>query len=304
MRAIVFEEFGGPEVLRVSETAAVPSPGPGQIRVQVKAAGVNQLDHKIRSGVLNQLFPTELPAIPGGEFSGIVDALGEGVTHAAIGDEVLGWTETGAYAEYAIAGTVVPKPEGLGWREAAALPGGTETAHRVLRELGIERGETLLLHGAAGVVGSMAVQFAVERGATVIGTASAANHDFLRGLGAHPVAYGDGLAERVREVTGGKDVDAVFDAAGQGVLPLSVELRGGTTERIVTIADLGAREHGVAFSRGEGEPIGRFLAEDARRVAAGELTVRIADAFPLKDAEAAQRRSEAGHAKGKLLLVP
>ncbi len=181
---------------------------------------MNPLDHKIRNGWMEGAFPTPLPATPGAEFAGVVLEAGEGVTEFAPGDEVLGWSATGSYATEALAeaASLARKPAGLSWEEAAALPVATDTASRVLDELALAEGETLLLHGAGGGVGSVAVQLAAARGATVIGTASPANHDYLRVLGAVPVAYGDGLVERVRELVP-EGVDAVFDASGRGALP-------------------------------------------------------------------------------------
>ena len=217
MKAIVFDRFGGPEVLRLTDID-LPVPGPGQIRLKVVTAGVNPLDHKIRNGWLEQVFPTTFPAIPGLEAAGVVDQVGDGVTGTAPGDEVFGFTDTGAYAEYVLATVVTGKPAGLSWDAAAALPVAGETAQRVLDLLAVEDGETVLVHAAAGAVGGLAVQLAVARGATVIGTASPVNHDHLRSLGAVPVTYGDGLAERVRAVAP-HGVDAVLDAAGQGALP-------------------------------------------------------------------------------------
>ncbi|MEU4494261.1 NADP-dependent oxidoreductase [Streptomyces sp. NPDC023998] len=302
MEAIVFEEFGGPEVLRLTE-AAEPHAGPGQVRVTVKAAGVNPADYKIRYGWMQEVFPTSLPATLGLEFAGIVDEVGEGVNGAAVGDEVLGWTVTGAYAQYALAESFAPKPAGLGWAEAAALPVATETAQRVLDLLKVQAGETLLLHGAAGAVGAAATQLAVAAGVTVIGTASPAGHDYLRELGATPVAYGDGLAERVRAAAP-QGVDAVFDAAGKWVLPLSIELRGGTTERIVTIADPEAQAHGVTFSGGGTERPEIALAGHARLAADGRLRIPVVEVFPLAEASKAHALSETGHVRGKLVITP
>ncbi|WP_405928816.1 NADP-dependent oxidoreductase [Streptomyces griseus] len=304
MEAIVYEEFGGPDVLHLARLDP-PRPGPGQVRVAVRAAGVNPLDHKIRNGWMEGVFPTPLPATPGAEFAGVVQETGEGVTAFAPGDEVLGWSATGSYATEALAGAaaLARKPEGLSWEQAAALPVATDTASRVLDELALAEGETLLLHGAGGGVGSAAVQLATARGATVIGTASPANHDYLRVLGAVPVAYGDGLVERVRELAP-EGVDAVFDASGRGALPASIELRGGTTDRIVTIADGDAAELGVAFSPGGGPPSAERLAESARLAAIGELRVEIAQVFPLADAASAHALSEGGHVRGKLVLLP
>ncbi|GGX13447.1 NADP-dependent oxidoreductase [Streptomyces chryseus] len=303
MEAIVYETFGGPEVLRHSRVGK-PEPGPGQVRVKVMAAGVNPVDYKIRYGWMDAFYPTTLPAVPGLEFAGVVDAVGEGVTHTGAGAEVLGWTTTGAYAEYALAGDIAAKPAGLSWERAASLPVAGETAQRVLDLLRVKSGETLLVHGAAGVVGSVAVQLAVAAGVTVVGTASEANHGHLRALGATPVRYGDGLAERVRQAAP-QGVDAVLDAAGQGVLPLSIELLGGA-ERVVTIADPNAADHGVVFSAGGTEPraVRTGLAEHARLAAEGLLDVRIAEVFPLADAAKAHELSEAGHARGKLIIRP
>lgn len=304
MEAIVYEEFGGPGVLHL-ERRDPPRPGPGQVRVAVRAAGVNPLDHKIRNGWMEDAFPTPLPATPGAEFAGVVLEAGEGVTDLVPGDEVLGWSATGSYATEALAeaASLARKPDGLSWEEAAALPVATDTASRVLDELALAEGETLLLHGAGGGVGSVAVQLAAARGATVIGTASPANHDYLRVLGAVPVAYGDGLVGRVRELAP-EGVDAVFDASGRGALPASIELRGGTTDRIVTIADGDAAELGVAFSSGGGGPSADRLGENVRRAEAGELRVEIAQVFPLADAASAHALSEGGHVRGKLVLLP
>ncbi|GAB7035594.1 NADP-dependent oxidoreductase [Streptomyces sp. NPDC021749] len=302
MKAIIYHSFGGPEVLTFGETEK-PEPGPGEVRVKVVTVGVNPLDYKRRYGWVEQHYPTTFPAVPGLEFAGIVDALGPGDHEVSVGDEVFGWTSTGAYAEYALAGDIVRKPAELSFRAAAALPVAGETAQRVLDALGLAEGETLLLHGAAGAVGQMAVQLAVALGATVVGTASPANHDFLRALGAIPVAYGEGLADRVRAAAP-QGVDAVFDAAGHEVLPLSIALRGGTTDRIVTIADPNAAEHGVPFSAGgtPSEQVRAGLVRQARLAVEGRLSVPVVETFPLAEAAAAQELSEAGHVRGKLVI--
>jgi NADPH:quinone reductase-like Zn-dependent oxidoreductase len=279
-----------------------PRPGAGQVRLRVRSAGLNPADFKIRNGWMEQVFPTTFPAIPGFEAAGVIDEVGPGVTGLAVGDEVLAFTDTGAYAEYALATVAARKPEGLSWDEAAAIPVAGETAQRVLDLLGVKDGETLLVHGAAGAVGGLAVQLAAARGVTVIGTASPANDDHLRSLGAIPVAYGDGLADRVRAVAP-QGVDAVFDVAGQGALPDSIELRGGTTDRIITIADPSAAQLGVTFSSG-GERSAEGLAEVAGLAAEGRIRVTVAQAFPLDDAAAAQERGATGHVRGKLTLRP
>src|SRR5215212_7883389 len=264
MKAIVFDRFGGTEVLHEADIE-VRQPGPGQVRVRVKAAGVNARDGKTRSGALEAMYPTTFPAVPGGELAGVVDALGEGVTDVQVGDEVLGWSDTGSYAQYALATTVAPKPAGLEWQHAAALPVASETAERVLNLLGIAAGETVLMHGASGAVGTLAVQLATARGARVIATAGPANQEYLTSLGAAATVYGEGLVERVRALAP-DGVDAVFDLAGKGALEDSITLRGGT-ERIVTIADFGAQQLGITFARGSAKASAAPLAAMAQDAA-------------------------------------
>ncbi|WP_327716940.1 NADP-dependent oxidoreductase [Streptomyces sp. NBC_00490] len=299
MKAILFDRFGGTDVLHEADIE-VPQPGPGQIRVRVRAAGLNALDGKIRSGAMEAAFPTPLPAVPGAELAGVVDALGEGVRDVRVGDEVLGWSDTGSYAQYALATTVAPKPAGLDWRHAVALPVAGETAERVLNLLGVAAGETVLMHGAAGAVGTLAVQLATARGARVIATAGPANQDYLTSLGATATLYGEGLVERVRALAP-DGVDAVFDLAGKGALEDSITLRGGT-ERIVTISDFRAHQLGVTFSSGGQERSATRLAELAQDAATGKLVTTV-NAFPLDRAAEAQQVSDAGHVRGKLVLT-
>ncbi|MEV5491121.1 NADP-dependent oxidoreductase [Streptomyces bobili] len=299
MKAIVFDRFGGPDVLHEADIA-VPQPGPGQVRVRVKAAGLNALDGKIRSGMMESVRPTTLPAVPGGEFAGVVDALGEGVSDVRVGDEVLGWSDTGSYAQYALATTVAPKPADLDWQDAVALPVAGETSERVLNLLGVSAGETVLMHGASGAVGTLAVQLATARGARVIATAGPSNQDYLASLGATATVYGAGLVERVRALAP-DGVDAVFDLAGKGALEDSITLRGGT-ERIVTIADVGARQLGITFSQGTREHSTAHLAALAQDAAAGKLATTVT-AYPLDQAATAQQVSDAGHVRGKLVLT-
>jgi NADPH:quinone reductase-like Zn-dependent oxidoreductase len=302
MQAVVFEEFGGPEVLRTQDVAE-PHAGAGEVRVRVRAAGVNPMDFKIRRGWVQAFMPITFPATPGLEVAGVVDEVGEGAEFA-IGDEVVGWSKTGAYAEHAVVGNVVRKPAAVSWEQAVGLPVAGETAQRVLNELQVKEGETLLLHGAAGAVGSIAAQLAAAAGITVIGTASPVNHEFLRQIGAIPIEYGDGLVDRVREAAP-QGIDAVFDTAGQGGLQESIELRGGT-DRIVTIADLNAGELGIAFSRGGAAPdvAAAGLTNQLQAAADGNLRVRIAQTFALADAAKAQELSESGHARGKVVVLP
>jgi NADPH:quinone reductase-like Zn-dependent oxidoreductase len=214
MRAVSFRRFGGPEVLEIVDLPD-PHPGPGEVRIAVRAAGVNPSDWKKREGLMDEGLPQTL----GYEAAGVVDEVGAGVADVAVGDRVFGFSAGGAaQAELAVLSDYAPVPPSLDFPAAAALPAAVETAARALDQLGVESGGTLLVNGASGSVGSAAVQLAVARGARVIGTASPANHDYLRALGAEPVAYGEGLTARVRALAPG-GVDLALDAAGSGVLP-------------------------------------------------------------------------------------
>lgn len=304
MKAVVFEEFGGPEVLHEAEVPA-PEPGPKQVRVRVHAAGVNPIDWKIRKGLMQPNLPPKLPSIPGSEAAGVIEAVGAEVAGYAPGDEVFGWTRGGGYCEQAVLAIFAPKPPDLSFEHAAALPLAGETAERGLRALKVRAGDTLLIHGASGAVGSYAVQLAVDRGARVIGTAGPSNQDYIASLGAEPVVYGDGLVQRVRALAP-DGVDAVFDVAGRGVLGESIELRGGTTDRILTLADReGSEKYKVPYSGGPKDSIQspELLAELAGKAVGGELTITISKVYPLADAAGAQRESETGHGRGKQIIT-
>ncbi|MHB8619779.1 MAG: NADP-dependent oxidoreductase, partial [Chloroflexota bacterium] len=245
--AIVFSSYGGPDVLEPVDLAE-EQPAPGQVRVRVKTAGVQPFDALFRSGAAHQWMPAHFPQRLGNEFAGVIDAIGDGITAFSSGDEVLGWAMLACYAEHVIvaAGQIVAKPAAMRWPEAGVLAASGQTAHTSLRELGVGPGDTVLVHAAAGGVGTFAVQLATAWGATVIGTASEANHDYLRSIGATPVTYGDGLAERVREVAPG-GVTAALDAAGTiEALQSSLDLVADRT-RVGTVAfnpaadDLGVR---------------------------------------------------------------
>ncbi|HEY3653107.1 MAG TPA: NADP-dependent oxidoreductase [Streptosporangiaceae bacterium] len=302
MKAARFSRFGGPEVLEIADLPD-PHPGPGQVRIAVCAAGVNPSDWKKREGLMDP----ELPQTMGHEAAGVVDELGEGVADVAVGDRVFGLSAEGAaQAELAVLSFYAPIPPSLDFAGAAVLPAAIETATRALDQLGVGagagRGGTLLINGASGSVGSAAVQLAVVRGARVIGTASPASHDYLRSLGAEPVAYGEGLAGRVRALAP-DGVDAALDVAGSGVLPELIELAGGP-EHVVTIADFGgAREHGVRFSSGDTGRAVHVLAEIGELIESGRFTLPVAQTFPLAEIAQAHRTGEDGHVRGKLVLV-
>ncbi|MFD3578950.1 NADP-dependent oxidoreductase [Streptomyces sp. NPDC058644] len=298
MKAARFEHFGGPEVLEVVDLPD-PRPGPGQIRIAVRAAGVNPSDGKKRRGLMDQ----ELPQTMGHEAAGVVDELGEGVADVAVGDRVFGFSATeAAQAELVVLSHYAPIPPSLDFAGAAGLPAAVETATRALDRLGVQSGSTLLVSGASGSVGSAVVQLAVVRGARVIGTASPANYDYLRSLGAEPVAYGEGLVERVRALAP-KGVDRALDVAGSGVLPDLIGLAGGP-EHVVTIADFaGAQQYGVTFSRGDDGRALHALAVVGGLIEAGRFSLPVARTFPLAEVAKAHRVMEVGQARGKLVLL-
>ncbi|MFJ9409218.1 NADP-dependent oxidoreductase [Streptomyces sp. NPDC101393] len=298
--AITFSEYGAPEVLRPSEVTP-PEPAPGQVRIRVRAASVNPLDLKIRSGLMTKVAPAHFPVVPGLDAAGVVDAVGEGAG-AAVGDEVLGATVGGSYAEYALLERPVVKHRALSWEVAASLVTVGGTASRVLRQLGAQAGQTLLVHGAAGSVGTLAVQLAVARGITVVGTVGEHGVERLTALGATAVRYGDGWAERVGAAAG-EGVDFVFDASGAGVLADSVALTGDSA-RVITIADMSAAEHGVRFSAGSTDHAEDSLPQLVRQAAAGELDVPVWRTYPLDQAPAAHRDIEARRNRGKVVLLP
>lgn len=303
-RTVQFAEYGGPDVLTVVDTAP-PTPGPGQVRLRVRAAGLNPIDWKIVAGFMRDVMPIDLPAGVGSDVAGIVDAVGPGVTEWVVGDEVLGRSATGAFAEYALAAAseLIGKPDGIGWEVAASLAGAGGTAHAVLEELGLKTGETLLIHAAAGGVGTFAVQLARARGANVIGTASESNHDYLRSIGATPVRYGDGLLERVRAAAP-QGVDAVLDASGRGEIPLSIELTGNP-QRVLTLVAFDQADTGIqVHAGGAGASLSKALDDIVALITDGRLQVSITGAYPLEQAAAALDASRTGHATGKIVVVP
>jgi NADPH:quinone reductase-like Zn-dependent oxidoreductase len=302
-RAVAFYEYGDADVLRLVDLAK-PEAGPGQVRIGVRAAGVNPVDWKIRSGAMAAVRRPDFPVVPGVDVAGVIDQIGEGVTDFAVGDEVLGTSVSGSYAELALAkvGSITAKPAGIPWEVAGALPVVAKTTYRALRLLNLSVGQTLVVDGAAGGVGTVAVQVAAHRGVRVIGTASEANLDYLRSIGATPVLYGDGVAERIREVAP-QGVDAALDVSGRGSLSALVDLTG-SSERVVTIANPSASELGVRFTSGGPEEVPGSLADAAALAAAGMITLPELRTYPLSEAAEAQRDSQTGHARGKAVLVP
>jgi NADPH:quinone reductase-like Zn-dependent oxidoreductase len=312
MRTVRFHSYGEPaDVLRL-ETAPVPGPGPGRIRVAVHACGLAPADWALCRG----LFPGTLPRGIGCDVSGTVEAIGEGVTDAAVGDLVFGTADfaaqpTGGASDRAVMNHWFAVPEGLDLTQAAALPMALSTASWHLERLGSSADRTIVINGAGTTIGYAAVQIALTRGARVIATAGDTYAQALRDLGATVTGYGDGLAARVRALADGP-VDVVFDTAPPaGVLPELVEIAGGDPKRVLTCSSLAAApELGVRDSFHEDpatwtddERFGVFP-EFAQLAAAGEFTVPIAGVFPLDQWRAALDISQAGHARGKLLLLP
>ena len=297
MRAVQFSEFGGPEVLEIVE-APQPHAGPREIRVIVGACGVNPIDWKIREGYMGG----ELPQRMGSEVAGVVDEVGDEVTDVTAGDQVFGPTSGGA-ADFAVLSHWAHVPATLDIPGAAALPVAVETAVRGLEELGVSAGHTLLINGGAGAVGTATIQLAADRGARVIVTASRRNADRLRAYGAEVTAYGDGLAERVRELAP-DGVDRVFDMGPGGALPELVEI-AGDPQHVLTISDFaGAGEAGVkASSGGEAPRHWDALDHAATLIEQGKLTVPVQQAFPLEQVAEAERLSQEGHLSGKLVLL-
>jgi len=299
--AMAFSQHGPPEVLHPVEVPE-PQAGLGEARVRMRAAGIQPFDCAFRRGDLQGFLPARFPQVLGNDFAGVVDQVGDGVTTVAVGDEVLGFCAPGAYAELIVvaATQVVARPPSLPWESAGGLSASGQTALSALRDLGVVEGDTLLVHAAAGGVGTVAVQLAREWGARVIGTASERNHEDLRSLGVEPVAYGPGLAERVRAMAP-DGITVALDCIGGEAIPVSIDLAGGP-ERVGTIADHAAvARYGVR--RPGGERSAAKLAELVRLHSEGRLRLTVHAAIPLTKAAAAHREVEGGHVRGKVVLV-
>ena len=303
MRAITYDQYGDPDNLTLSD---VPDPkvGPAEVLIRVRSASVNPVDWKVAAGGLDPLMNITFPAIPGWDVAGVVERVGLDTPEFQPGDEVIAyarkdWVHGGTFAELVTVPVraVARKPKALDWDQAAGLPLAGLSAYQLLSRLGLAKGETVLVHAAAGGVGSLAVQIAKATGARVIGTASEANHDWLRELGAEPVIYGEGLPERVRELAP-EGVDVVADFVG-GVLDDTLEVLK-EAGRHGSIVDGSVAEKGglYAWVRPNAADL-QALADLADR---GLLTVPVAEVFPLEKAAEAFRVSQGGHVRGKIAI--
>ena len=306
MRAVTYDSYSPDDSKLVYGEVPDPKVGPGQVLIEVRAAGVNPVDWKLMAGGLDGMMDAVFPVIPGWDVAGVVTRTGPDTPEFSVGDEVISYARKddvhgGTFAEYVTVAAphVARKPAGLSWPQAAGLPLTGLTALRSLDRLAVGPTDVLLVHGAAGGVGSLAVQIAVTRGARVIGTASERNHEFVRGLGGEPVAYGEGVVERARALSPDGVTAAADFVGGQLDTTLAVLAPGG---RHVSIADPSVQEHGGHWIWVR--PDGEKLAELAALVDAGSLTVEVAETFPLAKLAEAFTASRSQHTRGKLIVVP
>ncbi|MDQ6938185.1 MAG: NADP-dependent oxidoreductase, partial [Actinomycetota bacterium] len=288
-RAVRFDQYGPVDVLHIDDVDR-PDPGPGEVVVEVVSAGINPGEISIREGRLHAQWPATFPSGEGSDFAGRVVTVADGVTAFAVADDVLGFTDQRAsHADYVVAPTdqLTAKPAGVGWDEAGSLHVVGATAYAAVRAVAPQAGETVVVSGAAGGVGSLTVQLARRAGATVVGIAGPANQAWLESLGVRPVAYGDGLADRLRAAAP-DGVDAFIDTFGGGYVELAIDL-GVAPERIDTIIDFAAagRFAGVKTQGSAAAREASVLADLAALVAGGELLVPIAATYPLEDVRAA-----------------
>jgi NADPH:quinone reductase-like Zn-dependent oxidoreductase len=304
-QAVRFDQYGGIEVLKVVEVDR-PIPGPGKVLVRVKAAGINPGEASIRKGVFADRWPSTFPSGQGSDLAGVVEELGPGVTNVAVGDGVIGFTnDRSSQAELVLvdSGNLVPRPQNVSWKEAGALFVVGTTAYAAVRSVALNAGDTVVVSGAAGGVGSIAVQLARNAGAKVIGLAGEANHKWLTDHSIIPIAYGDGVEERIRAASGGK-VDAFIDTFGSGYVELALKL-GVPANRVDTIIDFAAAaKYGVKTEGNHEAATKDVLAELAGQLATGRLEIPIARVYPLAEVRDAYRELEQHHTRGKIVLEP
>jgi NADPH:quinone reductase-like Zn-dependent oxidoreductase len=304
-RAVRFDSYGGLDVLQVVEVDR-PTPGPGKVLVRVKAAGINPGEASIRKGIFADRWPATFPSGQGSDLAGIVKGVGPGVSNVAVGDEVIGFTnDRSSQAEFVVveSGNLVPRPANVSWEQAGALFVAGATAYAAVRSVNLNKGDVVVVSGAAGGVGSIAVQLARNAGAKVVGLSSDANHKWLADHGVIPVTYGDGVEDRIRAVSGGK-VDAFVDTFGGGYVELALKL-GVAPNRIDTIIDFAAAaRYGVKAEGNHEAATADVLAQLAGLLAAGRLEIPIAKVYPLAEVRDAYRELEQRHTRGKIVLMP
>jgi NADPH:quinone reductase-like Zn-dependent oxidoreductase len=303
-RAVRFDEYGGTDVLKVVDVPD-PAPGPGQLLVRVKAAGINPGEAKIREGALHAKWPATFPSGQGSDLAGVIEKVGPQTNGFKPGDEVIGFTHgRSSQAELVLveAEDATSRPAGVPWEVAGGLFVVGSTAYAAVRAVQLSAGETVIVSGAAGGVGSLVVQLAVRAGATVIGLASEPNHDWLRSHGVTPVSYGEGVEDRIRSASGGR-VDALIDTAG-GYIPLALHL-GIRPERIDTIVEFDApAKYGVKLEGNMNAASADVMAELAAQLDRGQLELPIAGVYPFERVGDAYAELERGHTHGKIVLVP
>jgi NADPH:quinone reductase-like Zn-dependent oxidoreductase len=304
-RAVRFDKYGGLDVLQVVEVER-PIPGPGKVLVRVKAAGINPGEASIRKGLFADRWPSTFPSGQGSDLAGIVEEIGPGVANVSVGDEVIGFTnDRSSQAELVLveSGNLVPRPANVSWEQAGALFVAGTTAYAAVRAVALSAGDTVVVSGAAGGVGSLAVQLARNAGAKVIGLSSDANQKWLTGRGVIPVTYGAGVEDRIRAASGGK-VDAFIDTFGSGYVELALKL-GVAPNRIDTIIDFAAAaKYGVKTEGNHEGATAEVLAQLAGLLAAGRLEIPIAKVYPLADVRDGYRELEQRHTRGKIVLEP
>lgn len=306
-KAVRFDRFGDIDVLDVRDVER-PSAGRDEVVVEVKAAGINPGEASIRKGLLKDVFPSTFPSGQGSDFAGVVAETGSDITGFAVGDEVIGFSETRAsHAEFVVvpAENLTAKPAGVPWEVAGALFVAGTTAYAAVRAVELSPGDVLAVSGAAGGVGVIGVQLAKRAGATVIGIAGPSNDDWLRARGVTPVNYGDDLAARLRAAAPGGRIDAFLDFFGGGYVELAVDELGIAPERVDTIIDFAAAQQFAVRTDGNASAANAdVLAELAALIADNELDVPIAEVFALDDVRDAFRTLEQRHTRGKLVLRP
>jgi NADPH:quinone reductase-like Zn-dependent oxidoreductase len=307
-RVVRFEQYGGIDVLNVDDVDP-PEPGDGQLLVRVRAAGANPFDSKLRSGMFEQSIPLEFPALQGSEAAGVVERVGDGVSGFAVGDEVLGASaKRGAQADLTVLDQThaLLRPAALPWEVAGGLWSVGTTAYASVAAVGADAGDLVMVSGAAGAVGALASQIALQRGATVIGVASDASQDWLRSRGIIPLVYGGGFAEALDRTLAelGRSVSALIDTSGQGYVALAIEL-GVAVERINTLADYPAiKQFGVKNDGRGAADTAEVMSEVVSLIVAGEVELPIAGSFPLDEVRAAYALLENSRPPGKIVLIP